>query len=228
MGDWRDNPVNNPLSGRGEWYDSPTIQDELMKQKLLGQGVPAEQLPVIMAQVKQAQDLKSKIALTDGLPIGSDDTLQAQPNMAFTPEVTAPQMPAQAAPPMVADGGAPAATPSPSSPPAAGAASIYDRLGPDGLEQLLGMGGIDEQREQAMYLRNKEGPEGVGFGNSTGGTTFVAANPLSHLASGVEKYRAKKDIKRLRDEEKEGNRTIIDLLRNKKQEPEVGSGFGVI
>jgi hypothetical protein len=62
--------------------------------------------------------------------------------------------------------------------------------------------------------------------------TYVAASPLSHLASGVEKYRAKKDIKRLREEEKEGNRTMLELLRGaekkveKDEDPDVGFGLG--
>ena len=211
MGDWRNNPANNFLTGGGgEWYDSPIAQDMLMRQKLIAQGVPPEQIDQIMAQIKQAESLKEKIAMAEGLPIGSSDTLSALDNEAVP--IAEPEIP------QVVDGGAPAAgagtaaSTSPSSAPAAGSTeSIYDRLGPEGLEMLLNQGSIDDQMAQAQYLRNKEGPKGLsGIGKHN---SYVAANPLSHLVSGIEKYRAKKDIKRLREEEKEGNRTIIDLLR---------------
>ncbi len=165
-----------------------------------------------------------QLAMSDPSTIGPGDTLQAQENPGHP--LAEPQMPAQ-----VSDQAAGAASPSsvaPAAPLAPGAGeSIYDRLGPEGLEMLLAQGGIDEQRDQAMLLRNQEGPQGIGgIGRMN---TYVAANPLAHLASGVEKHRAKKDIKRLREEEKEGNRTIIDLLRDKlsdEPDPE-GPGFGL-
>ena len=230
MGDWRDNPSNYGLPMKpGQWYDAPMAQVMMMEQKLLGQGVPPEDIPKYMAQVKQAEGLKSKMAMTDGLPIGPGDTLTAQQNPAYP--VQSPQMPAQAA--QVSDQAAGAVSPSspaPAATPEAQQASMWDRLGADGMETLLNQGGIDEQRTQAEYLRNKEGPTGIGgIGRMN---TYVAANPLSHLASGVEKYRAKKDIKRLREEEKAGNRTIIEILRNAEkkvdEEPDPeGPGFGL-
>ena len=120
---------------------------------------------------------------------------------------------------------APAEMGPPSSPPAAGSQSIYDRLGPEGLETLLGQKSLDDQMSQAAALRDAEGPEGMYTKNM-----YVAANPLSHLASGVEKYRARKDVKRLRDEEKEGLKVVIDMLRNKPAavvaDPDVGLGLG--
>jgi hypothetical protein len=228
MGDWRDNPANNALSGRGEWWESPVLQDELMKQKLIQQGRSPEEIDQIMAQVKLAEGLKAKSDMTD--PIAPMDTLTAQDNPALP--VAPPQAPAQA-PPQVSDQAAGAVSPSspaPAATPEERQASLMDRLGPEGLELLLNQGGIDEQREQAMYLRNKEGPQGLrGIGRMN---TYVAASPLSHLASGVEKYRAKKDIKRLREEEKEGNRTMLELLRGaekkveKDEDPDVGFGLG--
>jgi hypothetical protein len=92
---------------------------------------------------------------------------------------------------------------------------MIDRLGPEGMDSLMGMSGIDEQRAHAQALRDAEGPKGIGgIGRMN---TYVAASPLSHLASGVSKYRAKKDLKKLRGKEDEGNRTLIDaLFRNKK------------
>ena len=143
----------------------------------------------------------------------------------------------QAADPMVSDQAAGDVSPSstdPAATPEAEQMGLLERLGPEGFEILLNQGGIDEQRDQAMYLRNKEGPQGLsGVGRMN---TFVAANPLAHLASGVEKHRAKKDIKRLRDEEKEGNRTMLELLRNadkkigsaEDEDPDVGFGIGGI
>ena len=143
-----------------------------------------------------------------------------------TPPGQEPQVSDQAAGAVSPSSPAPAATPETQQ------ASLMDRLGPEGLETLLDQGGIDEQRDQAMYLRNKEGPQGLGGVGRM--NTYVAASPLAHLASGVEKHRAKKDIKRLRDEEKEGNRIMLDLLRGKEKEldepdpDKPGFGLGVI
>jgi hypothetical protein len=220
MGDWRNNPVNYGLpQSQGSWYDNPMAQDMLIEQKLIGMNVPPDQIPAMMAQIKMAEGLKDKIAAANDLSgIMAAETANPTPSQGIVPQAAS----APVAAPQISDGGAPAAIASPSSPPAAGAASIYDRLGPEGLQQILAMGGIDEQREQAQYLRNKEGPTGIGGVGRM--NTYVAASPLSHLASGVEKYRAKKDLKRLRDEENAANQTIIDILRNKKQEPVYGSG----
>jgi len=237
MGDWRNNPVNSGGTLDTTLWDSPTIQDQLVRQELISKGVPANMIEGIMRQVAQAKGLKDKQSLGSDLsaimnPIGPEDTLQAQENMAFDPSIPDPSMPAQ-----VSDQAAGDVSPSstdPAATPEAEQMGLLERLGPEGFEILLNQGGIDEQRDQAMYLRNKEGPQGLsGVGRMN---TFVAANPLAHLASGVEKHRAKKDIKRLRDEEKEGNRTMLELLRNadkkigsaEDEDPDVGFGIGGI
>lgn len=210
-------------------WDDPQILNQLMEQKLLGQGVDPAEIPQIMMQVRQAEGLKGKMGLTDGLPVGPEDTLSAMDNPAVP--IGPPSMPQGPPEQMVTDQAAGAVSPSSPAPvatPEAQQASLMDRLGPEGFETLLNQGGIDEQRDQANLLRNQEGPKGMHTRSM-----YVAANPLSHLASGVEKYRAKKDIKRLRKEEKEGNRKMLELLRGadkkvEKADPTVGFGLGVI
>lgn len=229
MGDWRNNPANTGGSLGGSFVDNPMAHNMLVKQELISKGTPAHLIPGIMRQVAQASGLREKQSLAGDLaaimnPVGPEDTLLAQENQAFDPSIPDPSMPAQ-----VSDQAAGNVSPSsaePAATPEEEQADLLTRLGPEGLEMLLDQGGIDEQREQAMYLRNKEGPQGVrGIGRMN---TYVAANPLAHLTSGVEKYRAKNDIKRLRGEEKEGNRTIIDLLRGiKKKEPDPDVGLGI-
>jgi hypothetical protein len=199
-------PTNNIQQGR-----------ELAKQAMVASLMRNQGMDKIMATIHADKIL----AETAPAAPGPMDTLQAQENYAFKPPVPAPQMPAvegsaQVAGSMGPPQGAPEA-------PAAGSQSIYDRLGPEGMGALLKQRGLDRQMAYAESLRDKAGPEGMGFGNSTGGSTFVAANPLSHLASGVEKYRAKKDIKRLEGVEQQGLKTVIDMLRGKK-DPVPGAG----
>jgi len=204
-------------------WDSPTIQDELMKQKLISQGKTPEEIEQIMVQVKQAEGLKAKSSMTD--PIAPMDTLTAQDNPAYP--IAGPVGPP--APAQVSDQAAGAVSPSSPAPaapvaPAAGE-SFYDRMGPEGLEGLLGMKGMDRQLEHAQALRDKEGPKGMHTRSM-----YVAANPLSHIASAVEKYRAKKDIKRLGEDEKGYIKQIASYLRDKpeavEEDPEVGLGLG--
>ncbi len=86
------------------------------------------------------------------------------------------------------------------------------------------MGDLDRQMATAEGLRDKEGPQGRG-GIGTR-NIYVAANPLSHIASGVSKYRAKKDITRLADEQKDARKALIDLLRGNKDEEIDPRGLG--
>jgi hypothetical protein len=219
-------------------WDNPTIHDQLVRQELISKGVPPEQIDGIMRQVSQAKSLRDKQATASDLAgiMNPPDSVQADNPLGNPwPGVENPQMPAVVSdePPMVGDQATGDVSPSSTSPVATPQETMWDRLGPEGMEVMLNQGGIDDQRKQAELLRNKEGPTGIGgIGLSTGGTAYVAANPLSHLASGVEKYRAKKDLTRLREQEKEGNRTLLDLLRREKvetadEDDKVGFGLGV-
>jgi hypothetical protein len=58
--------------------------------------------------------------------------------------------------------------------------------------------GLNEQLESAKMLRDGATTDGVQAGNM-----YVAGNPLSHIADGMQKYQSGEDIKRLRGE-KEG------------------------
>lgn len=92
--------------------------------------------------------------------------------------------------------------------------SVFDNA--DAVDSILGMGELDRQMATAEGLRDKEGPQGRG-GIGTR-NIYVAANPLSHIASGVSKYRAKKDIKRLAIEQKDARKALISILRNKDED----------
>ena len=75
------------------------------------------------------------------------------------------------------------------------------------------------QMELAEGLRYAKAPEG-----RAAGRVFVAANPLEHLATGIDRYRGAKEMKRLEGERKdisgkqtEGRAKYWDLLRGKKR-----------
>lgn len=70
---------------------------------------------------------------------------------------------------------------------------------PEQLQQLIALGAIpDEQKDmdlqmiQAQKLRNTESPQG-----QLAGRVYVAANPLEHLAAGIDKYQGAKQMKKL-------------------------------
>lgn len=65
------------------------------------------------------------------------------------------------------------------------------------LQSLAALGVSDEklyelrrQMERADAIRGQQGPQGA-----TAGGIYVAANPLQHLAHGINQYRAGKDYK---------------------------------
>lgn len=76
---------------------------------------------------------------------------------------------------------------------------------PEQLQQLIELGVIDDQGnmlrdqlKQAHMLRNGQAPQGRDLGY-----TYVAANPLEHVASAYEKYDAGKKIDELRGKQTE-------------------------
>ena len=88
------------------------------------------------------------------------------------------------------------------------------------------MDSIQRQRKTAEELRYGAGPQGRDTGR-----TFVAANPLEHLANGIQRYQAKKDMDRLGSEETallgrtvEGRKTFYDMLRGKGRNSSVDPG----
>jgi len=60
--------------------------------------------------------------------------------------------------------------------------------------------GLNEQLESAKMLRDGASTDGVQAGN-----VYVAGNPLSHIADGMQKYQSREDIKRLRGEKDDLN-----------------------
>lgn len=210
---------------------TPEVTDarQLIRQTIIATLMREQGMPQYAAEAQADAQLS---ASDPSGPIAQSDTLQAQDNEAYP--IQSPEMPmgeemlGDLAPgePFISGGGSPMG---PSQSLAGSRPSeqegFYDRMGPEGLEGLLGMKGMDRQMEHAQALRDKEGPTGMG-GIGTR-NTYVAANPLSHLASGVEKYRAKKKIKSLEEAEKGYIKQIASYLRDK--EPEVGDdgeGYG--
>ena len=215
---------------------NPQIEQarEMIKQSMIATLMREQGLGQLQAEAYADQQL----AMSQ--PPGSMDTLSAQegyggppqPDIGADPgyragvgpggEMLGDLAPGEPDPTMMA--GAPEAGAGTGASEGAPSAGFYDVMGADGMEQLLGMRALDSQISHAESLRDKEGPQGMHTR-----ATYVAANPLSHLASGVEKYRAKKDVKRLRGEEKDSLREISRILRGemKAEEEDVGFGSGV-
>lgn len=95
---------------------------------------------------------------------------------------------------------------------------------PEVLAELLALGGIEGQlgdlagQEQlAQMLRYRQGPEG-----RQAGRVYTAANPLEHLAHGIQGYRAGQELKQipgqredLRNQQMAGRERFVELLRNR-------------
>ena len=85
---------------------------------------------------------------------------------------------------------------------------------------------LTEQLAAARELRGKGAPQGTYAGG-----TYVSANPLEHLARGLEGRRARKDIDRIGEEQQAllgqqtaANKSFLDLLRGKQKGPMGGPG----
>jgi len=220
--------MSSPYEGNYHWNK----QKEAMLNSLLQQGVPMDRAQAQVAKIAQIQADAGNIPA--GHPDSISDVMQASVGVPEPPaQLSGPSTPSVPPPPQASGPMGPPATaqqaPSiaaPSSPgiaePSAGMGSVFDNA--DAVDSILGMGGIDRQMAQAEALRDKAGPQGRG-GLGTR-NTYVAANPLEHISSGVEKYRAKKDIKRLDVESKDARKALIELLRNRKSTPPIMPGGG--
>lgn len=96
----------------------------------------------------------------------------------------------------------PGAPMAPGVPPQAGQPPNPYGLDPRVLEAMLGtygdqleMSAQEKQLEQAQALRGMATPEG-----RQAGRVYVAANPLEHLGTGIQKYRAGKKAQGIEDE----------------------------
>ena len=79
------------------------------------------------------------------------------------------------------------------------------QLTPEQIQELAAMGALEdeqgmlgEQMEMANQLRNAEGPQGR---ETRGG--YTAANPLEHLASGMQRVKAAKDLEQYKARQQE-------------------------
>lgn len=79
-------------------------------------------------------------------------------------------------------------------------------------------GVMDQQLSQADALRNQQGPQGVQAGNQ-----FVASNPLSHIASGIERFQGGQDrqaaIKAKQDLSAQRTQGMLDVAGNMIPQP---------
>lgn len=89
---------------------------------------------------------------------------------------------------------------------------IWEQLGPEGIAQLMKMGGLQEQLGHAQSLREAESPTGRYVSN---GRVYTSGSALEHIVSGYGKYKGGKDVKRIQGEQEAGRMSIVDLLRNK-------------
>lgn len=101
------------------------------------------------------------------------------------------------------------------------------------LQKLVELGVIDEQMAEnqrqmrlAEELRFQKGPEG-----RQAGRTYVAANPLEHLGTGIQQWQAQKrmgELEKQRGEmgqqQTEGRKSYWDVLRGMRRKPQDFSG----
>lgn len=77
--------------------------------------------------------------------------------------------------------------------------SSLENMTPEQIQQLVALGiipdqmaGMDKQMEYANQLRSTPTPEMYGNGR-----VMVAANPMEHIAAGLQRYKGMKDMKEL-------------------------------
>lgn len=156
----------------------------------------------------------------------------APPPVSGAPPAAAPAGPTPAAPPVVntratvsaatpamgriatAMAGPPQGPPEPVAgppePPPSG--SLLDDLDPAIVEQLMQLSDKDRQLAFAESQRDMGAPRGFHLPSSTGGM-FVMANPLEHAANAFARFRGKREADRIGQEQVEGRKRILDILR---------------
>jgi len=124
-------------------------------------------------------------------------------------------------PPMQVRGEGPMGPPAPGAqmgPPQPGAGTaastgVFAGMSDEDAQQYAGMGELRVQKDRAEALRDTEDAKGRYLNQ---GRTFVAASPLEHLSVGLRRYKGKKKSREIGEKQTEGRKSIIDLLRNKK------------
>jgi len=105
-----------------------------------------------------------------------------------------------------------------------------EQMTPEDIDALAGLGALgDDQTENSRQMALAEGLRDMeGASGRHAGRVFVAASPLEHLSVGVQKYRAAKDVKKLKSErtgiqekQTEGRGKYWDLLRGKTAKDKV-------
>jgi hypothetical protein len=90
---------------------------------------------------------------------------------------------------------------------------VFESMNDEDSQMYAGMGELRAQKEAAQAMRDTGDAEGK-YVNQ--GRTFVAASPLEHLVVGAKRYKGKKDVKDIGGKQTKGRKSLIDLLRNKK------------
>ena len=124
-------------------------------------------------------------------------------------------------PPMQVRGQGPMGPPAPQDqmgPPQAGAGTgattgVFAGMSDADARQYAGMGELRVQKDRAESLRDTEDAKGRYLNQ---GRTFVAASPLEHLSVGLRRYKGKKKSREIGEKQTAGRKSIIDLLREKK------------
>ena len=80
-----------------------------------------------------------------------------------------------------------------------------------------GLQAAAQTRQQRGYeMASEKGPQGTELGGKY--STYVAANPLEHLASGLRRYKGYKDMREADEElgtlSEDKQKTLADLLRS--------------
>lgn len=182
-----------------------TMQANAMMQRLLGQGLlTPEQAAEDIKNPTQAM-AKWREQFGEDVNAVTDAMIEADPSVSVGPGSV----------PVLAS-----TTPQPAQPgqaPQAGARSIYEDLTEEQLGEIAGMGDLDRQLAMAEQLRDTPALEGRYINQ---GRTYVADSPIAHAVRGARIHVGRKRAKRIGEEQTAGRRTIIDLLRNRR-EPEI-------
>jgi len=132
------------------------------------------------------------------------------------PAVGSPQNPMQLSTMQVQGDASPMGPPAPAQAGAGTAAStgVFASMSDEDAQKYAGMGELKKQAERAEDLRDTEDAKGRYLNQ---GRTFVAASPLEHLSVGLRRYKGKKKVEDIGGKQTEGRKSLIDLLRNKKE-----------
>jgi hypothetical protein len=112
---------------------------------------------------------------------------------------------------------------------------LLESLDPETLQRLMDMGVLDDQQSQEL-LKMQRGQADLGTATPQGmevGGTYVAANPLQHMATAIRQWKGQKGIDEafkgmgdITEKKRRGIGDIIRLWQGKKTDESQDYGYG--